>query len=337
MGESTTATGRAIIIHQARKVAELLDGNYNVDFPTYETIEEAAESGHPPETALHGPKFQGKFMSESILAGDTDSTYFKTHTSNKEDAIKIANEVTRQLNASYKPFVQQTFLCNPGFDDIIKVTREIISDRGIFIKKKHYILHIVDLDGKAVDKMKVMGVATKKTTLPKAIQNALNGFVEQLLKGISWDSVAQDIVTYKEQLRDSPNIMDIGLPKGVNNVEKYTNDYKLDKECRLPGHVAAAIHYNECLRTYGDKISVPITSGMKIKVFYIIGNYGKFKSIALPTDTEVVPQWFLDNFKVNKAAHITRLVDNSVKGILKAIGKDVPTKQSLVFDSIFEF
>jgi hypothetical protein len=185
--------------------------------------------------------------------------------------------------------------------------------------------------------MKVMGVATKKTTLPKAVQNALNGFVEQLLKGISWDSVAQDIVAYKEQLRNSPNVMDIGLPKGVNNVEKYTNDYKLDKACTLPGHVAASIHYNECLRIYDDKISVPITSGMKIKVFYIIGNYGKFKSIALPTDTEVVPQWFLDNFKVNKDAHITRLVDNSVKGILKAIGKDVPTKQSLVFDSIFEF
>jgi DNA polymerase elongation subunit (family B) len=337
LGESTTATGRAIIIHQARKVTEILDGNYNVDFPTYETVKDAEEEGHPAETALHGPKFQGKFMSESIIGGDTDSAYFKTHTTCKEDAIKVANAIADKVNESYPPFMRETFLCSPGYDTLIKTSRETISDKGIFILKKHYVLHLVDLDGKAVDKMKVMGIATKKTTLPKAIADTLNKFIGRLLTGDEWDNIAQDVVTYRERLLNSPNILDLGLPKGVNGVESYTAAYALDKKTRIPGHVGASIAFNECLQLYNDKVSTPIMSGMKIKVFYVVGKCGRFNSIALPTDIEIVPQWFLDNFVVDRNAHMERLVDNPIKGVLNAIGRAVPTKQSIVFDSIFEF
>ena len=93
------------------------------------------------------------------MYGDTDSTYFLTHARNQEEAIMIADAVADKVNASYPAFMRDAFLCNPGFDDIIKCGREIVSDRGIFVDKKRYILHLVDLDGKPVDKMKVMGLS----------------------------------------------------------------------------------------------------------------------------------------------------------------------------------
>ena len=91
----------------------------------------------------------------------------------------------------------------------------------------------------------------------------------------------------------------------------------------------------------GDKESIPIVSHMKIKVFYLTTpvkmEWREFKSIALPTDIDVVPQWFLDNFVVDRKAHIKRLVDNPLENIIKAIGEVSPTKQSMKVDSLLEF
>lgn len=338
LGESTTGTGRMILKHQCRMVSKILDGSYDVDFPLYGTVKEAEDEGLSPNVALSGPLFNGKFMADSVIYGDTDSTYFKTHATNKEEAVMIADAVAAKVNKSYKQFMIDTFLCNPGFDDIIKCGREIVSDRGIFVDKKRYIIHVVDKEGKVADSMKIMGLDTKKTTLPRQVSEKLNGFIEAYLKGSTWEDVAKQIVDYKDQLLTSTDVTLIGLPKGIQGVEDYTAAYKKDFHTRLPGHVAAAIHYNECLKKYEDKISIPIISGMKIKVFYLAGKtHDKFKSIALPTDLEIVPKWFIDNYKIDYEAHIERLVDNPLQNILKAVGKRTPTRQDLLIDDLFQF
>lgn len=342
LGESTTGTGRLILKHQCRKTSELLDGRYDVDFPIYDTVKDAIEAGYSEQEAdklaLHGSVFDGQIQSDSVVYGDTDSTYFKTHATNLEDALLIADTVAERVNASYQAFMRDAFLCSTGFDNIIKCGREIVSDRGIFVDKKRYILHLVNLDGKPVDKMKVMGLDTKKTTLPAHVSKQLNHYIEQYLTGRSWDDISVDIVQYKDQLKNSENVMDIGLPKGCNKIEFYTQEYNRDPtNSRLPGHVAAAIFYNICLKEYHDKESLPIISGTKIKVFYLTQKYGKFKSIAIPTDAEFVPQWFLDNFSIDKEAHIQRLVDNPLQNILKAINKEAPTKHTLLVNSVMTF
>ena len=306
MGESTTGTGRIILQHQCAKVNEVLTGIYDL-------------------------------KGEAVIYGDTDSTYFETFVDNKEQAVKIADLVASKVNASYQKFMQDTFLCNPEFDDKISADRELVSDRGIFVDKKRYILHIVDLEGKSIDKLKVMGLDTKKTTLPKEVSIKLNGFIERYLKGEEWDIIATDIVAYKDQLKNGNDVMAIGLPRGIKGIEEYTEKYRFGSDVRLPGHVAAAIHYNECLDRYNDKENVTIVTGMKIKVFYLTQTYGRFKSIALPTDIEAAPEWFIENFKVAMPAHIERLVDKPLENIIKAIGKCSPSHQSLLTDSLLEF
>ena len=182
-----------------------------------------------------------------------------------------------------------------------------------------------------------MGLDTKKTNLPAGVGDKLNSFVARYLKGEEWNDIAQSIVDYKKQLSMSENIMDIGLPKGIKNVDKYTNEYLIHgKDTRLPGHVAAAIHYNECLTKYQDRDSVKTTSGMKIKVFYLKGDHGKFKGIAIPTDSEYPPEWF-SQYQVDIDAHIERLVDNPLSNIVKAIGEEVPTAHSIKVRSAWVF
>ncbi len=277
------------------------------------------------------------FFANNVLVHNTDSSYFLTHGNDQEEATIIADTVGTQVDASFKEFMQEAFLCSPDFDGIIKTARENVASNSIFIDKKRYILRIVDSDGYKCDKMKIMGVELKKTTLPKHVQKVLINFVEQYLKGKSWEDLATDIVKYKDTLYNTEQIMDIGLPKGIRKVEYYTGEYEKDKTCRLPGHVAAAIHYNACLTHYNDNESMKIVSGMKIKVFYLTKKIGKFKSIAIPTDIQTVPQWFLDNYNINKDMHIERLIDKPLDNIIKAINKTVPTRQSLLTNSLLDF
>lgn len=306
MGESTTGTGRVILLHQCAKANEMLTGIYDS-------------------------------TGEAVIYGDTDSTYFTSFAENEQEAIEISDVVASRVNDSFQKFMQDTFLCQPGFDDIIKAGREIVASRGIFVKKKRYILRVVDSEGTKVDKLKVMGLDTKKTIIPKEVGNQLNEYIGRLLRGEEWNDIAKDIVDFKEYIRTTDNIMAIGLPKGVQKVEHYTNEYNNSVEARLPGHVAAAIHYNLALEQHGDRTSEPIISGMKIKVFYLTERHGKFKSIALPTDLNQVPDWFVDYYTIDREAHVQRLVDKPLSSILQAAKINLPNPQSAVVNSLLEF
>ncbi len=312
----------------------------NVNFETIASIEELP----PEEDWVYDVEMENRqlpyFFGNEILVHN--STYFKTGAKDIDSAIAIADQVAEKVNQTYPELMRNTFLCNPGYDSLVKANREVVTDRGIFVEKKRYILHLVDLDGKRVDKLKIMGLDTKKTTLPKIISDKINSFIERLLKGESWPQVSQSIVEYKQYLEATDDIQLIGLPKGINKIDEYTSRYKVDKNTRLPGHVAAAIHYNLSLEKFNDKDSPAITSGSKIRVYYLKNlNASKkvkqFKSIALPVDSEGIPSWFAENFVIDRAAHVEKLIDNPLGNIIKAINQPVPSKQSLLVDSLVEF
>lgn len=324
LGESTTGCGRKILLHQCAQVSKLLDGEYLM--PNKSVIDKKTKKEH-----------FGYTNDKSVIYGDTDSTYFKSHGETIEEAIKISDIIGDMVNKSFPKFMRKTFLCQPGFDDKISTGREIVSDRGIFVDKKRYILHLVNLDGKTVDKLKVMGLDTKKTTIPKPVANKLNDFIERFLKGEEWDTIASEIADYREFLRHCNDVSLLGLPKGVKKVEYYTNMYDTGQKCKYPGHVSASILYNKCLQQYNDHTSDKIISGMKIKSYYITNSFNKFTSIALPVDLKQIPEWFYNDFQIDIDKHIVRLVDKPLDNILKAIQMKTPTKQDLHAKSFIEF
>ncbi len=307
LGASTTATGREILKHQVSKIAETIDGEYTM-------------------------------VSPCIIYGDTDSCYFKIDVENLDDAVKAADWVADEVNKSFRPFVREAFLaCDERFDNKIKAAREIVAGGGIFVTKKRYILQVLDKEGKRTDEAKVMGLEIKKSNLPAYIQEYLTEWVLRLIRGESWDSLADDIINFKSEIR-SKSIMELGLPKGVNKVEHYTSEYKLHGDgARLPGHVAAVIFYNFLREQFKDYDSPAITSGNKIRVFKMKKPVGRFKSIALPTDIEVIPQWFLDNVDLDIEKHMKSLVADPLGNILASIGKKVPTEHTVFLESVMEY
>ncbi|MGI0075955.1 MAG: DNA polymerase domain-containing protein [Nitrosopumilaceae archaeon] len=313
-GESVTGTGRLILKHQCAEVNKLLVGEYDI-------------------------------YGDAIIAGDTDSTYFLTFAQNKDEAIETADAVAEGVNGSFQTFMKHTFLCCPEYDSVIRVGREIVADRGIFVEKKRYVLHVIDKEGsppKPGDELKVMGLDIKKTTLPKEIAKKLFGFIKRLMEGEDWNILAKDIIALKEEIGSTPDFMLIGLPKGLSaSIDAYTKKYEIDGvRANLPGHIAASIMWNNQLKVHNDQISTQVVRGTKVKVFYLTKVFdGKFKSIAVPVDIEQPPQWFVDEFYpiIDREAQIERLVDNPLNNIFRAINRETPSKQSLLIDDLLGF
>ena len=322
MAESTTRSGRAILMHMIAYVAKLMDGVYSP--PTRTVDEETGSESFLPS-------------SDCIIYGDTDSCYYLTYAESLAEAKEVCALVEKKTNASFAPFVKEAFNSD---NNVIKAGLDLISSRSIFIKPKMYIMHLDHFEDNDVDKIKVMGLQIKKTTIPKPIGNKLTSFIEALLKGGNWRSIQEQIVEYKEQILASEDIMDMGLPKGIRGIEDYTQRWKnKEPDLRIPGHVSAAILYNMCLETYGDKESQKIVSGSKIKTFYLTEKFGNFKSIALPTDAKKLPDWFIEHFEgiIDRDAQGLRLIDSPLKHILGAIGEKIPTRKTLLFDSLVEY
>lgn len=345
MGESTTGTGRAILLHQCAQTVKEITGEYALPDRVCIRFEKGKRKGEyepatpeqleDPDESIH----YGYSNKYPIIYGDTDSTYFSID-GDDENIIPRADEIGSRVNDSFPEFMRTQFMCQPGFDQIIKTGREVVSDRGIFVDKKRYMLHITDDEGFSVDKVKVMGLETKKSTMSKNIAKNLNRFMERLLKGEDWNTIAPDVVQFKETLQEAvgSDCMALGLMKGIKGIEDYTKQYQANPKCFLPGHVAAAIHFNEKLIMNNDKESLPIKSGDKIKIFYILLPFKRFKTIAISGDIDQVPDWFTEQIVpiIDVPALMTRLVDKPLGNIIKAIGLTPPSKQSLFVDSLLE-
>lgn len=278
------------------------------------------------------------FFGNDILLHN--SVYAKLPVNNIDDAIKMADDIANQVNDSYQSFVQTAFLATDGYDEMIKCAREVVASAAIFVEKKRYTMRVLDSEGVRVDKLKTMGLEMKKTTIPKPIAKKLEHFVERILKKEEWNNVAQDIVDYKSSLLESDNIFDLGLPKGIKGVEMYTEQFEIyGAKARLPGHIAAAIHFNILLAQNNDYETPKIASGSKLRVFYLTRVFGRFKSIALPADITELPQWFISDMLpyVDKEKQVEKLIDGPLRIIFNALKREVPTKQTLFESELFEW
>lgn len=306
LAESTTRSGQEVLMHMVRTVARYMDGEY-------------------------------AYPSESTIYSDTDSCYFLTHASNAEEALAVGQAIEKKVNKSFPQFCQEAFFCTDEYKSLISAELDVIASKSIFIKKKHYVMQLVYAEGSFTDKIKLMGVQLKKTTIPKPIATKLSTFIQQLLKGRDWAEIGEDIVNYKEYILTDAPVDLIGLPKGIKGLEEKEEQYKAGvRPLKMSGHAAASVFYNLCLDEYGDTESMRITSGMKIKTYYLTKKFGRFKSIALPTDSKKIPDWFTEHFAgiIDRERQADVLVEKPLTNILTAIDKMVPSRKSLLFDEL---
>ena len=215
-----------------------------------------------------------------VAASDTDSLYLtikpivKAHNLElvkngkaTKEFLNIADELEHHLNTEIKKWGQTNLNSK---DCRFEFKREAICDVALFLQKKRYVLHILDLEGIPCDKFKYAGVEVVRSTLPKAIKPSIKKLIELMMVTKDIKQVTKLLNETYETFKSLP-VIDIAYVSGVSNLEEFSskcNDLKTVK--RMPCHAKAAYYYNLFL----DKNKLQnkyekIVSGDKVRYFYI--------------------------------------------------------------------
>lgn len=241
-----------------------------------------------------------KYFSNFQTAGDTDSCYMKVpeelHDLDEDDITQICDDVAGITNEAFDLYCNSVFNMPTTRFGTIAADREAISDKALFLSKKRYIMHLVNMEGEKVDKLKIMGVEIIKSDTSKFTKKILMTMVNLILDGCNRDQVLEKINEHKNSIYDC-DIHDLASPAGCRTLLKA---YKqLEEIGTLKGihHTArSAIFYNS-LCGVKDQI---IRAGDKIGIVYI--KNPKSKYLGFPKDATYLPDW-LDDIVIDYNTH----------------------------------
>jgi DNA polymerase elongation subunit (family B) len=324
IGQSTTLTGRAIARHMAGHINELVTGVKD-------------------------------HVGEAIIYGDTDSCYFTAWPIlkhevaqgnmewSKETCIQLYDSIADQVNESFPAFMEQAFHCPREAGELIKAGRELVASNSLFITKKRYAVLIYDKEGKRKDvdgkpgEIKAMGLDLKRSDTPKIIQEFLYEILQKVLTGTEREEIIERIREFKYEFAGRP-AWEKGSPKRVNNLTKYGAAEEKEGRANMPGHVRAALNWNNLRRMNSDNYSIAVIDGMKTIVCKLKPNPLGWTSIGYPTDEQRLPKWFTD-LPFDDGAMEATVVDQKLDNLLGVLDWDLAsaTNTENTFQSLFEF
>jgi DNA polymerase elongation subunit (family B) len=324
IGQSTTLTGRAIARHMDAHLNECITGEYD-------------------------------HVGQAVIYGDTDSCYFSAWPMlkkeveegrmawSKEICIQLYDSLADQVNGSFPGFMERAFHCPRDMGSLIKAGRETVADRGLFITKKRYAVNAIDIENVRLDvngkigKTKATGLDLKRSDTPKVIQDFLLEILNKLLAGAQKDELVEHIRAFKYQFMERPG-WEKGSPKRVNNLTNYAAEEAKAGKANMPGHVRAALNWNNLRRMNSDNYSMQIVDGMKTIVCKLKPNALGWTSIGYPTDEQRLPTWFTELPFDNDAMEAT-VVDKKVDNLLGVLNWDLAsaTNTENTFTALFSF
>lgn len=335
IGQSTTLTGRTIAKHMDAYINECITGEYD-------------------------------HVGKAIIYGDTDSCYFSAWPIVKEDveagrmewnkdiAVQLYDSISNQVNESFPGMMERAFHVPRSMGEVIKGGRELVALKGLFIKKKRYAVLIYDMENERYDlldetkakkkgvvpgvgKVKAMGLDLKRSDTPKVVQDFLSDILLDTLTGSQRDHIIDKVREFKIKFQERP-AWEKGTPKRVNNLTKYSAAEEKEGRANMPGHVRAAMNWNNLKRMMGDNYSTSIVDGMKTIVCKLKDNPLGYTSVGYPTDESHIPQWFKD-LPFDDGLMETTIVDQKVENLLGVLNWQISenTNINTTFDSLFTF
>jgi hypothetical protein len=186
-------------------------------------------------------------------------------------------------------------------------------------------------------KVKAMGLDLKRSDTPPVVQNFLSEILLATLTGAEKEEIYDRVREFKLAFRERP-AWEKGTPKRVNNLTKYSAAEKREGRANMPGHVRAAMNWNNLRRMHGDNYSTQVVDGMKTIVCKLKQNPLGFTSVGYPTDELHIPQWFKD-LPFDDDLMESTIVDQKVENLLGVLGWNIPdhTGITTTFDSLFDF
>jgi len=214
-----------------------------------------------------------------VIASDTDSVYItfdrfigKVFTEGTKTS-KIISFLDKVAKNKLEPFIDKSYnelgKVVGAYEQKMKMTREVIADKGIWVAKKRYILNVYDSEGVQYKKpkLKIMGIEAVKSSTPAPCRKKIKEALEIIMNGDEkmLNTFIQD---FREEFMNlSPE--DIAYPRSCNGILRYSDDASLFRK-GAPIHVKGAILYNHLVKKnkLGNKYP-NILEGDKIRFLHL--------------------------------------------------------------------
>jgi len=191
--------------------------------------------------------------------------------------IEINDLINKEINKWSKDYLNT-------IDSRYEFKKEAICDSALLIRKKRYILHLIDEGDEKqspCEKLKPVGVQIRSTATPKNVKPFLERLIRKLMLSKNQKETDKEYCDIYEEFKKM-KIEDLSVSTSIKGLNKYasqSNELKTVKG--TPLHVKSAIYYNNLL----EKLNLTskyekIESGNKIKLFYVMPNKYGISSIA---------------------------------------------------------
>jgi len=214
-----------------------------------------------------------------VIASDTDSVYItfdyfisKVFAEGTETS-KIISFLDKVARNKLEPFIDRSYgelaKMVGAYEQKMKMTREVIADKGIWVAKKRYILNVYDSEGVQYKKpkLKIMGIEAVKSSTPAPCRKKIKEALEIIMNGDE-KMLNTFIQEFRKEFMNLPP-EDIAYPRSCNGILKYTDDASLFRK-GAPIHVKGAILYNYLVKKnkLGNKYP-NILEGDKIRFLHL--------------------------------------------------------------------
>lgn len=210
-----------------------------------------------------------------VIAIDTDSLYVNFDPLVKKfepkgDVVQFLDKVCQD---KFEPWLAEGYsklaIKQNAYVNRMEMAREVIADKGIWTRKKRYILNVHNSEGVqyAQPKLKIMGIEAVKTSTPQVCRDKF----EQVFRIIINDGelAARKFI---QEFRKEFNGLEpeqVAFPRSVSEIDKW-KDNRTKYSKGTPINSRAAILYNELLVDTGlDSRYEQITPGTKMKYVYL--------------------------------------------------------------------
>jgi DNA polymerase elongation subunit (family B) len=175
---------------------------------------------------------------------------------------KVCETVFQEfIDASFDELVNYT----NAYKNTLYMKREAICDRAIWTKKKRYILNVWDNEGVRYEKpkIKIKGLEAIKSSTPSICRDLIRNAIPIMMNGTE-DEMIEYIKNVKIEFFKH-SVEEISFPRSANNLEKYSDRYKIYGK-KTPIQVRGALLHNHYLKKFnlGHKYAF-IRNGDKIK------------------------------------------------------------------------